>query len=90
VVHPDDIGQVLFHTLRIAGRPIIITTSSIIGGLLVLTFASFKPIIYFGLLVAMALFTAAFGTLFVLPSILTIFWNRRLKRERKSGRSSPE
>ena len=87
--HPEDIGQILYHTLRIAGRPIIITTSSIIGGLLVLTFASFKPIIYFGLLVAMALFTAAVGTLFVLPSILSLFWNLRLKR-RRTGRSSPE
>ena len=88
--YPDDIGQILFHTLRIAGRPIIITTSSIIGGLLVLTFASFKPIIYFGLLVAMALFTAAFGTLFVLPSILSLFWTWRLKKQRKTGLSSPE
>ncbi|MFW5747515.1 MAG: efflux RND transporter permease subunit, partial [bacterium] len=88
-VHPGDIGQILFHTLRIAGRPIIITTSSIIGGLLVLTFASFKPIIYFGLLVALALFTAAVGTLFVLPSILSLSWNWKLKR-RRTDRSSSE
>jgi uncharacterized protein len=72
-----DIGTILEHTLTIAGRPIIITTTSIIGGLLILTFASFRPIIYFGLLVAIALFTAALGTLLILPAILTFGWKRR-------------
>lgn len=73
----SDIGTILGHTLKIAGRPIIITTTSIIGGLLILTFASFRPIIYFGLLVAVALFTAALGTLLILPAILTFGWKRR-------------
>jgi uncharacterized protein len=80
-----DIKTILEHTLKIAGRPIIITTTSIIGGLLVLTFASFRPIIYFGLLVAVALFTAALGTLLILPAILTFGWKRR-HPEKNSGR----
>ena len=76
-----DIGTILENTLKIAGRPIIITTTSIIGGLLILTFASFRPIIYFGLLVAIALFTAALGTLLILPAILTFGWKRRHQKK---------
>ncbi len=79
----DAIGNILEHTLMVAGRPIIITTTSIIGGLLILTFASFRPIIYFGLLVAIALFTAALGTIVILPAILTLGWKRRREKALK-------
>jgi hypothetical protein len=58
--------------LKFAGRPIAIITISIVIGFLVLTLASFIPIKYFGLLVAMALSTAALGSLIVLPAVLTI------------------
>lgn len=83
----DNIKTILEHTLMVAGRPIIITTTSIIGGLLILTFASFRPIIYFGLLVAVALFTAALGTLLILPAILSLGWKRRhdKKAEKSAG-----
>ncbi len=73
-IYGDDIKTILSQALKIAGRPIIITTSSIIGGLLVLTFASFRPITYFGILVSFALLTAAVSTLVILPAILTFGW----------------
>lgn len=73
-IHGDDIKTILSEALKIAGRPIIITTTSIIGGLLVLTFASFRPITYFGVLVSLALLTAAVSTLVILPAILTFGW----------------
>jgi predicted RND superfamily exporter protein len=69
---PESIDKVLSHTLRIAGRPILLTTVSTVGGLLLLALATFRPIIYFGLLVAMALFTTAVGSLVILPAILSI------------------
>jgi len=69
---PDNFDVALENTLKIAGRPIVITTISIVAGFLIFSFASFKPIIYFGLLVAMALFTAAVGSLIILPAILSI------------------
>jgi hydrophobe/amphiphile efflux-3 (HAE3) family protein len=77
---PEAIDKVLSHTLRIAGRPILLTTVSTVGGLLLLALASFRPIIYFGLLVAMALFTTAVGTLVILPAILSIGYMIRTVR----------
>ena len=71
-LHPRNFQRALTQTFQIAGRPIILTTASVIGGLLVFCFASFQPIIYFGLLVVMALFTAAVGTLVILPFFLSI------------------
>lgn len=71
-LHPHDIRLVVRNTLMISGRPILITTISIVAGLLIFCASSFLPILYFGILVAMALFTAAFGTLIVLPAVLTI------------------
>ena len=74
-----DFNTILTHTLKIAGRPIVITTASIVAGFLIFSFASFKPIIYFGLLVAMALLTAAIGTLVILPAILSVEHSLRHK-----------
>jgi predicted RND superfamily exporter protein len=70
------------RTLEIAGRPIVLTTASVVGGLLVLLFASFRPIIYFGLLVATALTTAMVATLVVLPVVLEFDWRLRERRAR--------
>jgi predicted RND superfamily exporter protein len=72
--YDNDIKKILAEAMKIAGRPIIVTTASIIGGLFVLTFASFRPISYFGILVAFALITAAGSTLIILPAILTFGW----------------
>jgi len=58
------------QTLEETGRPILLTSSSIILGLLVLLSASFIPIRYFGLLLAIALFTTTWSTLFILPSVM--------------------
>ncbi len=69
---PDDFAKVISFTLRITGRPILLTTISIVGGLLILTLSSFRPVIYFGLLVAFSLFATAIGTLVVLPAVLSI------------------
>jgi predicted RND superfamily exporter protein len=71
-LYPNNIEMALANTLKFAGRPIAIITISIVIGFLVLTLASFIPIKYFGLLVAMALSTAALGSLIVLPAVLTI------------------
>ncbi|MBI9100530.1 MAG: hypothetical protein JEY91_18775, partial [Spirochaetaceae bacterium] len=57
---------------RISGRPIALTTASIVGGLLVLTFASFKGIVYFGALVCLTLTFTMVGTLVILPAILAV------------------
>ncbi len=74
--------DVLIRCGRISGRPIALTTISIVGGLSVLTLASFKGIMYFGVLVSLTLTFAMVGTLIILPAILTILVRLKIiKRE---------
>jgi len=67
-----EVAKVLSHTLKTAGRPILLTSLSLIAGLLVLTFSRFLPILYFGLLVSLALLTTTIGALIVLPAVLSL------------------
>jgi hypothetical protein len=78
----ENTTQVLADTLRITGRPIFLTTASIVCGLLVLVLASFKPIVYFGVLVILALSTTTLATLFVMPAILAFVNRRRIGQVR--------
>ena len=71
----------VLSTFRITGRPIVLTTVSIVAGLLVLCFASFKPIVYFGLLVSISLTAAMVSTLLFLPAFILGF--NRIKGIRK-------
>lgn len=71
------------HTLDETGRPIILTTVSIVAGMIALIFASFTPIKYFGLFMTVALTIAMLATLFVLPSVMVMcskIWTRLIKR----------
>ena len=52
------------------GRPIILTTISVDAGLIMLLFASYTPIQYFGILMCVALTAAMLATLCVLPPVL--------------------
>lgn len=54
------------------GRPILLSGLGIVGGLLILCLSSFKPIVFFGLLVAFTLFATTIGTLTFLPACLSI------------------
>ncbi len=85
--HPDNVPLVIANSLKITGRPILLTSLSIVGGLLVLTVAQFKPIVYFGFLVALALVATALGTLLILPAALSVRESLRirLRRRRKEG-----
>lgn len=76
------------RTIELTGRPIMLTTFSIIGGLLVLTLASFIPIKYFGLLISIALLNTLLATLFILPSgiILWIGTQRAIEKRRVRNR----
>ena len=65
-----DRQKALDHTLAVTGRPILLTTISIVGGLLALCFSSFNPILYFGILVVATLSAACISTLILLPAIL--------------------
>ena len=67
---PGDYAEAARRTLRGAG-PAMVSTSAILAiGFLVLTLASVKSIIYFGLLSAVAMVAALLADLLVLPAIL--------------------
>lgn len=68
----QDIEKGIEKTLSVTGRPIVLTTLSILAGLLILSFAAFKPIRYFGVLVAFTLAAACIGTIVVLPAVLAL------------------
>lgn len=72
----DNPDRVIPETMAVAGRPIFLTTLSIVCGLFVLTLSSFKPIAFFGYLISGALLSTLFGTLFILPACLSLFWKR--------------
>jgi predicted RND superfamily exporter protein len=55
-----------------AGRPILHTTVSIVGGLLFLLMSNFLGIAYFGLLTCSALTFTMLGTLFLLPAVIAV------------------
>jgi predicted RND superfamily exporter protein len=63
--------EVMARTLKYAGRPIFLTSVSLIAGLMILSWSSFTPVVYFGLLVSLAILTTTLGALFVLPAILS-------------------
>ncbi len=79
VRYPDDPVKAVYETLIHTGRPIILTTLSIVAGLLFLSLAQFQPIRYFGLLIVFTLSTAMLATLFLLPPLLTFRHNRSTK-----------
>ena len=58
------------YALTSAGRPILLTTISVICGMLVLTLSGFRPIVYFGMLISTALCATTLGALVVLLAML--------------------
>ncbi len=78
--YESNIRLALISTLKITGRPILLTTISIFAGMMVLTAASFKGIAVFGLLVSVALVSTMLGTLIFLPAILAVFGKRKDQR----------
>lgn len=61
------------ETMKETGRPIILTTISIVFGMMMLSFASYTPIRYFGLLMSITLFGCMVSTLIFLPPFAIAF-----------------
>lgn len=53
-----------------SGIPIFFTSLTLIAGFSVLLFSSFKPILYFGLLISVTMLGCLMGVIFVLPAVL--------------------
>lgn len=62
----------IMHTFSVASRPIFFTTVSMVAGFLVFLLSTFRPIYYFGLLIAISMVNCTFASLFILPSFLLL------------------
>jgi predicted RND superfamily exporter protein len=83
---PGDARRAAAVTLVVTGRPIFLTSLSIVAGLAVLALASFRPIVYFGVLVVFTLAATCASTLIVLPALLTLLPGKDpLTKSRVSG-----
>ncbi len=76
----------LQQTIRETGRPILLTTLSIVSGLAMLSFGSYTPIRYFGLLVSISLINTMLATLFILPSVIILVEEIPRKRRKRLKR----
>lgn len=66
------VQELLGETIRETGRPIILTSLAIVGGMLMLLFASYTPVRYFGTLMSLALLDCMLATLFIMPSMIIL------------------
>lgn len=64
------VSELLSQTIKETGRPIILTTLSIVGGLSMFLFASYTPVRYYGCLMSMALLNCMLATVFIMPSTI--------------------
>jgi predicted RND superfamily exporter protein len=84
---PGDAHRAVAVTLVVTGRPIFLTSLAIVAGLLVLVLSSFRPIVYFGILVAFTLAATCASTLVVLPALLALAPGKgRLTKKGFSGK----
>ncbi|HOE90076.1 MAG TPA: MMPL family transporter, partial [Sphaerochaeta sp.] len=79
----QDTAILLKETISETGRPIILTTLSIVAGMLMFLFASYAPVRIFGILMSTALLNCMLATLFIMPSMIravSILKERGLRR----------
>jgi predicted RND superfamily exporter protein len=82
---PADLRGAVDATLQVMGRPVILSTVSIVAGLAALATAAFRPIVYFGLLVLFSLAVTAAGNLVLLPALLVLDRRFRARRRREGS-----
>ena len=68
------------------GKAVFYTTLTIIFGFSILVFSNFIPTIYFGVLIASAIFIALLAALTVLPKLI-LMWRSEERRVGKECRS---
>jgi hydrophobe/amphiphile efflux-3 (HAE3) family protein len=68
--HSLTLKERLKQALGITGTPIFFTSFTLIAGFCVLLFSSFKPILYFGLLISVTMLGCFIGVIFILPAFI--------------------
>lgn len=64
------VDDTIKKTLEVSGKAIIYTSLALIFGFIVLTVSNFKPVILFGLLMALTMVATTIGALLILPSMI--------------------
>jgi hydrophobe/amphiphile efflux-3 (HAE3) family protein len=68
--HTLGLNERIKSALIASGIPIFFTSFTLIAGFSVLLFSSFKPILYFGLLISVTMLGCLIGVIFVLPAMV--------------------
>jgi len=68
--HSLPLGERIRAALVYSGIPIFFTSMTLIAGFSVLLFSSFKPILYFGLLISLTMLGCLIGVILVLPALI--------------------
>ena len=68
--HDLPLKERLKKALGMTGTPIFFTSFTLIAGFSVLLFSSFKPILYFGLLISVTMLGCFIGVIFILPAFI--------------------
>lgn len=76
-------NDLLHQTILETGRPIMLTTFSIVLGMMMLSFGSYSPIRYFGLLMSTALMNSMLATILILPAVILLIDNIKNKIKKR-------
>lgn len=68
--HNMPLKERLKQALGMTGTPIFFTSFTLMAGFSVLLFSSFKPILYFGLLISVTMLGCFIGVIFILPAFI--------------------
>ena len=79
--------ELISETIRETGRPIILTTVSIVFGMMMLSFGSYTPIRYFGLLMSVTLFGCMCSTLIFMPPFMILLNKFIMRHDKKMAES---
>ncbi|MCX7028545.1 MAG: efflux RND transporter permease subunit [Spirochaetes bacterium] len=87
-IWPGDPEKTIEHTLKVAGRPMVLTSLSIMLALLVFVFSAFRPLVYFGVLISLSLVTTTAGALILLPAVLYVGSLPDARKARRVGQTA--
>jgi len=79
----DSLQETLRRTSQDVGRALIFANLALVAGFIVLTYSQFIPLVYFGILVSLAMIGGLAGNLILLPLMLSLL--ERTKSDRLSA-----
>ena len=68
----NDTKTAYINTMRTIGKGILFNATSVIMGFIVMLFANFMPVIYYGALITMSIFICLIGAFTIVPVVIMI------------------